>query len=147
MKKKIPAKLRRLVVARAGSCCEYCRLSAEDSFFSFQVDHVEAEKHGGKTVAENLALSCPDCNAFKGTDIASRDPIDRELTLLYNPRIQRWSEHFRFVDATTIEGLTPEGRVTVFLLKLNIEDRLIEREDLIQMNRYPCATLDTTTLN
>ena len=51
----ISAEIRRQVTARAGNCCEYCRLSQEDNTFSFQVDHIIAEKHGGSTELDNLS--------------------------------------------------------------------------------------------
>jgi 5-methylcytosine-specific restriction endonuclease McrA len=51
------AELRRQVVERAGNCCEYCLLPQELVASPHQVDHVIAEKHGGQTVIENLALS------------------------------------------------------------------------------------------
>jgi 5-methylcytosine-specific restriction endonuclease McrA len=51
--------------------CSWQRVSTEEDFFlpnckdqqeftasMHQVDHVIAEKHGGQTVIENLALSC-----------------------------------------------------------------------------------------
>jgi len=69
----ISPQLRRAVTERAGDCCEYCRISQSDQFFVFEIDHIIAEKHGGQTLSENLCLSCPDCNAFKGSDIASID--------------------------------------------------------------------------
>ncbi len=50
----IDAALRRSVVARAGNCCEYCRIDQEENPFSFQIEHIVAEKHGGETVADNL---------------------------------------------------------------------------------------------
>jgi hypothetical protein len=43
----ISAELRRLVVARAESLCEYCLIHEEDTFFGCEVDHVISEKHGG----------------------------------------------------------------------------------------------------
>jgi hypothetical protein len=49
------------------------------SLASHQVDHIIAEKHGGQTLAENLALSCSLCNQAKGSDIASIDPDTRGL--------------------------------------------------------------------
>jgi 5-methylcytosine-specific restriction endonuclease McrA len=52
------AELRRQVVERAGNCCEYGLLPQEFAASTHQVDHVIAEKHGGQTVIENLALSC-----------------------------------------------------------------------------------------
>jgi 5-methylcytosine-specific restriction endonuclease McrA len=38
-----------------------------------QVDHVIAEKHGGQTALDNLALSCTVRNRQKGSDISSID--------------------------------------------------------------------------
>lgn len=137
----VSAQLRRAVMVRAGHCCEYCRISQEDQFFAFEIDHVIAEKHGGETHLDNLCLSCPDCNAFKGSDIASLDrEVGSELTPLYNPRQDRWDEHFHFDAATgRVEARTPIGRVTVFLLRLNDSDRMMDRKLLADAQRYPCA--------
>ena len=76
----ISAALRRRIRNRAKGCCEYCLLAEEDSFFPHEPDHVIAEKHGGETIFANLALACLDCNRFKGTDIASLDPMHRQTT-------------------------------------------------------------------
>ncbi len=62
----VPAALRRLVRMRAGERCEYCLIPENASFAPHQVDHVIAEKHGGLTDANNLALSCVLCNMCKG---------------------------------------------------------------------------------
>lgn len=67
----IPSALRQLVYERANGCCEYCLISEDVSFTKHQIDHVIAEKHGGLTVEDNLALSCTICNKHKGSDIAS----------------------------------------------------------------------------
>lgn len=134
----ISADLRRLVTDRAGNCCEYCRLSQDDSTFSFQIDHIISEKHEGQTTLDNLSLSCPNCNAFKGSDIASIDRDTGQLTPLYNPRTQPWYNHFR-LDGPFIEPLTPEGRVTVRLLQLNHPRQVAERVGLIALGRYPCS--------
>jgi len=133
----ISAALRREVIARAGNCCEYCRLSQEDRFWRFPIDHVIAEKHGGETSSHNLCLSCLECNTFKGSDIGSEDPKTGHLTRLFNPRQQKWDEHFQF-DGAFIEGLSPEGRVTVFLLRLNQPERVEDRGELLSVGRYPC---------
>jgi 5-methylcytosine-specific restriction endonuclease McrA len=83
----ISADLRREVTTRASNCCEYCHISQEDQFFSFEIDHIISEKHGGATTSDNLCLSCPDCNAYKGSDIASVDCEDGEtITGLFHPR-------------------------------------------------------------
>lgn len=135
----IPVEVRRAVVARAGNYCEYCRVSQEDVFFRFEADHIISEKHGGETTSDNLCLSCPDCNAYKGSDIASADPETGKATFLFRPRHQIWSEHFR-LNVAIIEPLTPEGRVTVFLLRLNRADRIADRAELIEFGRYPGAS-------
>lgn len=132
----ISVELRRQVIARAGNCCEYCGLSQEDSFFRFEIDHIVSEKHGGKTVLENLCLCCPDCNAFKGSDIGSIDIQTGQIVRLFDPRVQIWTQHFRLHNGV-IEPLTAEGRVTVFLLRLNQPERVIDRQLLIAQDRYP----------
>ncbi len=138
----ISATLRQSVFDRAGNCCEYCLLSQGDNFLPFEVDHIRAEKHGGVSSIENLALSCSNCSRFKGSDIGSIDPLTDELTSLFNPRRHVWSEHFR-LDGAKIEPLSEEGRVTVFLLRLNRSENIAEREALIVLERYPCTRVSS----
>jgi HNH endonuclease len=118
-----------MVEERANFKCEYCLLPAGLSFFPHEIDHVIAEKHRGKTVDSNLALTCWRCNRHKGSDLGSFDPQTEKFCFLFNPRTQTWAEHFQFVNAQ-IHGLTPEGRTTVALLQLNSGDRLKERQRL-----------------
>ena len=121
--------LRRLVTQRAGDKCEYCQFPQADSFFSFEIEHIIAEKHDGITEAENLALSCPCCNRFKGSDIASIDPETGKLTPFFNPRLQQWSDHFQ-LERGAIIPLTAEGRVTAKILQFNLLERILEREQI-----------------
>jgi HNH endonuclease len=100
------------------------------------MEHIIAEKHDGVTEAENLALSCPCCNRFKGTDLGSIDPETRQLTAFFNPRLQEWSDNFR-LERGTIVPLTPEGRVTAKILQFNLPERILEREQLIAIGEYP----------
>jgi hypothetical protein len=136
----VPLELRRLVIARASSCCEYCRLAQTDSSFTFHCEHVIAEKHGGETTAENLCLSCPECNTFKGSDVASYDRSDGSnlLVALFNPRIHVWDDHFK-LNGAVIEPITPAGRVTVTLLQMNRAEAIAEREIFIRLGTYPCS--------
>ena len=90
------------------------------------VDHVIAEKHGGLTVADNLALSCSICNGYKGSDLASVDPETGAIVPLFHPRRDYWSEHFD-LDNGRFEPRTAIGRVTIRLLKLNHPHRIEER--------------------
>jgi hypothetical protein len=120
----------------ARSRCEYCRFPSAASLLSFEIEHIISEKHGGLTDLENLALACPFCNRAKGSDLASIDPETGALTAFFNPGAQSWPEHFR-LDAALIVPCTGTGRVTVIILQLNHPERLIEREQLIQVGRYP----------
>jgi hypothetical protein len=104
--------------------------------YPHEPDHIIALKHGGPTAADNLAYACFECNRAKGSDIASLDPESGLLTPLYHPRSQRWDEHFHFAEAI-IEPLTPVGRVTVFVLRLNQDARVAIRASLLLAGRYP----------
>lgn len=132
----IPAELRLLVLERAQGGCEYCLVHQEDTPFSHQVDHLIPLKHGGQTVSINLALACLDCNQYKGSDLAAIDPVEGNIVPLFNPRMQTWNEHFA-LDGARIVGLTPTGRATISLLRLNDPARLLQRQALIEVNRYP----------
>ncbi len=125
----IPAALRRLVEERAKYQCEYCLLPAKVAFFAHEIDHIIAQKHGGETNADNLALTCWRCNRYKGSDLGSFDPETRNFSFLFNPRNQEWKSHFIFAEVLIV-GLTPEGRTTVKLLQMNSEERLAERQKL-----------------
>lgn len=134
----VSAELRRLVASRAAGLCEYCLVHEEDTFFAGEVDHVISRKHGGETQADNLAFACLFCNRNKGSDIASLIPGTAEVVRLYNPRQDRWSDHFRLdADGITIQPISAIGEATVRLLGLNQEDRLLEREALLEVGRYP----------
>jgi hypothetical protein len=84
----------------------------------FHVEHVIAKKHGGKDGDDNLAWACIFCNLYKGPNLASFDPDSGELTPLFNPRRDRWNQHFR-MDGNRIVGLTAVGRTTSWLLEMN----------------------------
>jgi hypothetical protein len=131
-----PADLRRQVVERAGNCCEYCLIHQDLVASTHQVDHVIAEKHGGVTSLDNLALSCMVCNLRKGSDAASFDPQTGELVSLFNPRVSSWCDHFDLVGARIV-GKSAIGRTTVEFLKLNSYERLMERAELMRVGVYP----------
>ena len=132
---RISAALRREVRERAAARCEYCLLAETDAFFPHEADHLIALKHGGETTSANLALACFDCNRFKGSDIASIDPVTGELVLLFNPRMQLWSDHFE-LRGGLIVPLTDIGRVTEKLLQLNLGSRIEVRERLVALNDF-----------
>lgn len=124
----IPDALWRLVAERAGHRCKYGGMEQANTLLGCEVDPVISRKHGGRTEAENLALSCFFCNRHKNSDIASLSD-DGQLTRLFNPRTDSWIEHF-FRNGRRIEGKTAVGEVTVRLLQFNLPDRLLERSML-----------------
>jgi len=132
----ISTSLRQQVIERANAHCEYCLFPQAFSFLAFEIEHIIAEKHGGQTRVDNLALACPFCNRFKGTDLGSLDPETGHLTAFFDPRRQRWDDHFRLNDGVIIP-LTATGRVTETIFRLNRPDRVNERCRLIAVGQYP----------
>lgn len=102
----------------------------------FQVDHVIARKHGGGDEPENLALSCFNCNSFKGPNVAGVDPETGQVAPLSHPRRDVWDEHFRW-DGPRLAGLTPQGRATVAVLAINLAERVEHRRLLIESGELP----------
>jgi len=132
----IPAALRRVVWQRAEGRCEYCLISEQDFLAPHEPDHIVATQHGGQTSLENLALACYDCNRPKGPNIASVDPQTGQSVFLFNPRRERWAEHFR-LEAARIVPLTSVGRATAALLQFNTPNRVRLRLELQLDGRYP----------
>lgn len=133
--------LRLLVFDRAGQRCEYCRMPMAYDVLPFQVDHIRPQKHRGQTTADNLALTCYNCNAHKGPNLAGIDSETDAMTPLFDPRQHHWAEHFAWDDAQ-LRGLTPIGRVTVEVLNVNDADRVEIRRELITAGLFPPVTDD-----
>jgi hypothetical protein len=121
---------------RARNRCEYCKIPASISEFTFTIDHIIAQQHHGKTTYENLALSCPHDNFHKGPNIAALDPETGRLTRLFNPRRQRWSTHFAW-DGPLLVGKAAVGRTTLDVLNINHPDRVELRRLLIAAGLFP----------
>lgn len=126
----VSASLRTLVWRRAKERCEYCCVPVEFDASPACIDHIIAIKHLGATSAANLALSCYHCNSFKGDNIAGIDRLTSQVTALFHPRNDQWEEHFAWIDAE-IQGITPAGRATVYVLNLNDRDRVLLRQLLV----------------
>lgn len=119
--------LQQRVWDRAGHCCEYCHLPSSVSLLPFQIDHIIAEKHGGPTEAENLALSCERCNSHKGPNIAGYE--DGRHIPLFNPRNDSWEDHFSWNEGKLV-GKTDVGRVTIDVLAINLPHLVALRKSL-----------------
>jgi hypothetical protein len=124
------AALREFVRRRAVDRCEYCRLPQHAVDGRFHVEHIVAQQHRQDDRPANLALACARCNFQKGTNLASVDPVTGEVVPIFNPRLDKWSEHFAF-RGSEIHGLTPTGRATVRLLQMNSRHRVELRSSLL----------------
>lgn len=125
------ARSRRQVVRdRAGRCCEYCHLPEHGDVQPFQLDHIRAQKHLGSSSLQNTAWSCLACNSFKGPNVAGYDPETDRLCSLFDPRRNSWSEHFEW-DGPILVGLTPVGRTTISVLRINLPERVEHRRLLM----------------
>lgn len=134
----IPTEIKRLVIDRAGGRCEYCQCRADYTTETFPVEHIIPMSRGGATHLDNLALACSSCNGHKYNKIEAIDPATDEVVSLYNPRLQKWEEHFGWRKGYThIIGLSPTGRATVELLQMNHMGSVNLREVLYQIGKHP----------
>ena len=62
--------------------------------------------------------------------MAGYDPETDRLFPLFNPRHDVWSEHFAW-DGPTLVGLTPIGRTTISVLRINQPERVEHRRLLV----------------
>lgn len=141
MSSLITAELRQAVARRAHQLCEYCLIHEEDTVYGCQVDHIISLKHGGATTLENLAYACAFCNRFKGSDVGSILWPTQEFVRFFNPRTDLWRDHFRF-DGAMIRPLSNLGKATTQILGVNHVDRVLERQMLIALGRYPRSFQD-----
>jgi hypothetical protein len=132
----IPAQLRRLVIERAGSRCEYCLLAQEGQEATFHVDHIIPTSLGGGTIVENLALACVSCSLRKAARLSSIDPQTGRAVPLYNPRKDNWHDHFKW-EGEYVNGITSTGRATVAALNMNRPLAIAIRREEIAMGRHP----------
>lgn len=120
MAERVSARTRRFVAERADLSCEYCLTPAGLTPSPYCVEHIQPRSKGGDNVHENLAFSCQGCNGHKGNRTTALDPATRQNVSLFNPRREKWEEHFGWAfDATKIQGRTPTGRATVITMNLN----------------------------
>lgn len=116
----IPVKLRQQIRQADRNQCCYCQTQEANSGIPLSFDHILPTSKGGKTTFENLCLACRTCNEFKSDSTQELNPLTGENVALFNPRSQRWSEHFQWSeDGTNIEGITSTGITTVTTLRMN----------------------------
>lgn len=132
----IPLFLRKLVIHRAKSRCEYCQLSQEGQEATFHVDHIVPIISDGETISENLTLACVSCSLRKG----AREfvAVTGSETRIFHPREDNWNDHFRW-DGVVLFGTTEKGEATVELLNLNRRLILAIREEEVFLGRHPIS--------
>ena len=127
--------LRKALRSRAGGKCEYCHLPERLATLRFQQDHVIPRKHQGGDSIENLAWSCAECNAHKGSDVAGIDSSTGRIERLFNPRTDLWRQHFEW-NGPVLRAKSATTRVTIALLQMNREERVALRRELMMSGLY-----------
>ena len=79
-------KLKQQVITRANYKCEYCLSPEITSTQAFEIEHIIPFSKKGKTILENLALSCSGCNKHKFTKTQAFDKISKTTVELFHPR-------------------------------------------------------------
>lgn len=124
MAQTIPFELRERVRLQAKNRCGYCLTRQDYIPWELEIEHIFPLAKGGSNNEDNLRLACRSCNLFKATQIDAIDPITGQRVNLFNPRFDRWTEHFHWSkDGTLIVGLSQIGRATVIALNLNLATR------------------------
>jgi hypothetical protein len=126
------------VAQRATHRCEYGQ--APEAIFNmpFDVEHIVPTSRGGPDQISNLALACRSCNVFKSDQQVFIDEVANEEARLFDPRQNRWDEHFRLESGEgIIVGITSIGRVTIACLRINDDIQLAARKAWIRLGLYP----------
>lgn len=111
---------RDFILQRANGCCEYCLIPYDFTPETFENEHIIPLFLNGTNEMSNLAFACGGCNGKKNKKTSAIDTLTGLLVSLYNPREDIWAEHFKWQEGFLIlEGITPKGRASVDLLKLN----------------------------
>jgi hypothetical protein len=138
----VPEPVRAKVRAQAGDRCGYCLSPQRYVLGQLEIEHIVPTAVGGADNEGNLWLSCRMCNLFKGAKTHARDPHTGRRVRLFNPRRQRWSQHFVWgADGTEVRGLTPTGRATVAALQLNNMIALVVRAEWVSAGWHPPSDL------
>jgi hypothetical protein len=134
----ISAEVRRRVRAHAGDRCGYCLSPQRLVLGWLEVEHIIPSARGGSDDEVNLWLSCRMCNGYKGAQADGLDPETGLRVLLFDPRRQRWADHFVWnEEGTQIIGRTACGRATVVALQLNNVIAVMVRREWVSAGWHP----------
>jgi hypothetical protein len=134
----ISENLRKQIIDNDKSRCCYCLTSEVNSGIPMTYDHIQPVLQRGDTTFENLCLACRSCNEYKSNLTESIDPLSGETISLFNPRKQKWSEHFIWsADGTKVEGITAIGRATIIRLRMNNPVIIVARKRWVMSGWHP----------
>ena len=134
----IPVAVQRALLELSQGYCEYCVAPSNFSTDYFHYEHIIPLILNGKSELDNLARSCGICNNNKRDKIEYFDPLTQQTVRLYNPRQDIWLDHFQWNDDDLrLIGLTPIGRATINLLKLNRVNTVNLRKLLKMADLHP----------
>ena len=134
----ISKSLRKKIAAEAQHRCGYCHTPQSFTAMPMHVEHIIPVAAGGTSDESNLWLACPLCNGHKGVQTHGLDPVTGDLVPLFNPREQKWGEHFRWSDdGIRILGITAVGRATVIAIQLNNDHLLRARRRWVAVGWHP----------
>ena len=134
----ILVEIQRRIRSQFANCCAYCRTAEALTVTTFEFEHIVPRSGGGETTFENLCLACPSCNRFKTVRQTGFDAVTQQDITLFHPQRQIWADHFAWdEDKTQLIGLTPVGRVTIAILKMNRPQLVRVRQMWIKMGEHP----------
>lgn len=116
----ITAETLRDCIYRSGGQCGWCTASLIGR--AFELDHIISLSNGGSNTAENLAVSCPDCNrrkAAKHPATFAQETITKSGVI--TPLIQRVLDHYG-IEATIQRGLFDDPSSTASSPELHEDD-------------------------
>ena len=134
----IADEVRDRVREQAGNRCGYCLSPQHLVLGTLEIEHLIPRGRGGSDEEGNLWLACRLCNNFKADQVSARDPETGQMVALFNPRQQRWAEHFVWNPRRNQDsGKTPCGRATVIALQLNNIVAVTVRRYWVQAGWHP----------
>ncbi|NJM06834.1 HNH endonuclease [Candidatus Gracilibacteria bacterium] len=135
---RISVELRQRVMENGRFRCGYCLTSQYIIGPLLEIDHYIPEAQDGSSTEDNLCVACPMCNSHKADRISATDPDTATVQPLFNPKNDRWNEHFTWIeDGTVMQGLTPIGRATVAALQVNHPDAVHARRLWVSAGWHP----------
>lgn len=107
--------LRAKIRQRAAFACEYCGVTETDTGGLLTIDHFQPTSKGGSDNPENLIYCCNRCNSYKYNYFPNSD----KEPSIWNPTQSIRTQHFFDLENGELKALTPVGKATIDLLRLN----------------------------